>query len=275
MIELVLLSLLLQSQAPEVEITSPLNPRFGFAMDDSGFAYMGKIVDNKVVCTKLRLRGTQLEEVGTFAGPFKGELDIFITPRGVAITDYAAGVITMFDKGGNKSWSVHCRNPLISKATPNGDIWVVLNTGNVYKKTPVSSSLEPVLGFRGEEISLGDAADIAPLTEGAFYGMDAYDQIFFFDQQGRRKRIAKLGGHRLVPSVLGGVLLFRETKEGPVITHISNAGVLKDIWVGAKSLGAARHFSRIQDGRLAIGFPKATGGTILLLPPERGEVIGR
>jgi hypothetical protein len=273
MLEIVLLSLLVQS--PEVEITSPLNPRFGFAMDENGFAYMGKIVDNKVICTKLRLKGTQLEEVGNFAGPFKGELDIFITPKGIAITDYAAGIITMFNKSGNKVWSVHCRNPLISKATAEGDIWVVVNTGNVYKKTPASSSLEPVLGFRGEEISLVDAADIAPLSKHSFYGMDAFDQIFFFDAQGRRKRIAQLGGHRLVPSVLGGVLLFREIAEGPVVTHIANSGVVKDVWKGSKSLGTARHFSRIQDGRLAIGFPRAKGGTILILPPEKGGAFER
>jgi hypothetical protein len=229
---------------------------------------MGKLEGKVVRVVRYDVSSGTAKEKFVFPQKFSGDLQIMPKRNVIDVVDYASGKIVEIGRDGTLKWETKIQPPTLARMDPNGNIWLTLNSGYVFWKTPDSSEPEPILRPNGDELTVEYTVDIAPTANGSFWFIDegndpkAGGELFLYSPTGDAKQVTTVPGDRILLSKLGGIVAF---KLG-VIRHVSAAGATKTLWTAPSDIATQiRYFDRAPDGRLCVAAPSANGGIALIL----------
>jgi hypothetical protein len=171
-------------------LSLPASPRAGFAMRGD-VVYLGRAASDKVEVVRYLRQGSDWKEESKLPGRYIGPLSLIATKRGVIIADYEGGDIVEFTDDGKQIWKDWVRYPSRIVGGPDGSVWVLKNSGEIVRKIPESSKLEPLLGRFGEEVITDAALDLAPLPDGGVAVIDEAGRILKYARNGGRQVLAQ------------------------------------------------------------------------------------
>lgn len=243
----------------------PVNPRDGLALDADG-AIWGIHTDGKGGATLSRFvkKGSTWEKTFSFPQTFAGQAEILLTKENIGLVHYDNGLVEMYTRQGKRLWQSKVYNPIAARIDEAGNIWVLLNSGLVCRKTPDSSAVEPIIKKNGAEMFVGSLLDVAPFSNGDMYYVDEYER-FVSVKDGTEKVLGKLNTQRILRTKLGGVIAFVNES----VVHVNEEMKIRTLWKVPEGLGSeVRFMQRGLDGRIILGIPGAGKGTLFVLSKE-------
>lgn len=170
-------------------LSLPASPRIGFAMRGD-VVYLGREAADRVEVVRYQKQGSGWKEEAKLPGKYVGPLSLVATKTGVIIADYEAGEIVEYTDAGKQVWKDWVRYPMRIVGGPDGSVWVLKNSGEIVRKIPESSKLEPLLGKYGQEIISDSVLDLAPLPDGSVAAVDEAGRIQKYTRNGGRQVLA-------------------------------------------------------------------------------------
>ncbi len=249
---MLLLAFLFFSETVSVgEVLLPVDMSYGFSAESAGRFLIGeKRGEKEVRLVRCEFRNGGMRKLFEFPRKFEGPLELFAVRDGVIVGDYASGFLGAFSLAGEETWQVKVRDPNVFRLSLDGTPWMFFNSLMVYRKTPDSSEVEPVLDKDGAEILLPGPADIAPVRGEAFYLLDSQGDIYEYPEGGSPRVLARgVRVRRILAHPSGGVLGYGE---GEVVWFRRDGSRRVVYRVSLEWAKAIRQIAWMPDGTLAL-----------------------